>query len=249
MNIQNARRWAPRGVRPWFGAAAALILASTVRLLLHPLLGPVMPGSAFCIAAVLVEYYFGLAPALVVMVFGLPIADYLFVPPYRMISVFDRRDVILLVAYPTITLLILGLIESLRRVQYQAELLTRVARSRYDMLLRADNERALAERATDTTHRLLDLLTSGRDGLLLCKTPDSDYRWHAPEREDDDVGAFFDSLHPEDRARLAADATPGPHTLRTDVSSASAPAYVAERFTTQRGDFVVVRRPDQETAS
>jgi K+-sensing histidine kinase KdpD len=267
MNIRNARRWAPRGIRPWLYAGAALAIASAVRLSLHPLLGPVMPGSTFCIAAVLIEYYFGLAPALAVMVFGLPIADYLFVPPYRAIGDFDQRDIILIVSYPLITLLILVLIESLRRVRYQAELLTEVARSRYDMLLRADNERALAERAADTTHRLLDLLTTGRDKLLLCKAPGAAYQWHAatlPMRlraaiksgitanvtadiktgvtasateeaggPDDEIGALFDSLHPDDRARLAAD------------GGGTAPAYVAERFVTRRGEFVVVRRPDE----
>ncbi len=50
-------------------------------MLLHPLLGPIMPGTAFCIAAALVEYFCGLAPALTVMVVGMGIADYLFVPP------------------------------------------------------------------------------------------------------------------------------------------------------------------------
>ncbi|MDE1005575.1 MAG: DUF4118 domain-containing protein, partial [Paraburkholderia fungorum] len=55
MEVQNARRWAPRGTRAWLTAAAALAIASGVRMLLHPLLGPIMPGTAFCIAAALVE--------------------------------------------------------------------------------------------------------------------------------------------------------------------------------------------------
>lgn len=80
-----------------------------------------MPGTAFCIAAALVEYFCGLAPALTVMVLGLGIADYLFVPPYATIAVFDRADVVLLVSYPLVTLLVIILIERLRRAQFRAE--------------------------------------------------------------------------------------------------------------------------------
>ena len=99
MDVQNARRWAPRGTRAWLAAAAALAIASGVRLLLHPLIGPFLPGTAFCIAASLIQYFFGLAPALTVMLLGLGIADYLFVPPYAAITVFNRADLVLCVSY------------------------------------------------------------------------------------------------------------------------------------------------------
>ena len=90
MKIKNASRWAPRGGRPWLVAAAALVLASGARILLHPFVGPYLPGTAFCIAAAMVEYFFGLAPALTVMLLGLGIADYLFVPPYGRLSLQSR---------------------------------------------------------------------------------------------------------------------------------------------------------------
>src|ERR1700675_323085 len=97
MNIQNVRRWAPRGKRVWLFSALALCVASAVRLALHPFLGPVMPGAVFGIAAAMIEYYFGLIPALSVMLLGLGIADFLFVPPYAEIAVIDRADLVLAV--------------------------------------------------------------------------------------------------------------------------------------------------------
>lgn len=169
MKIQNARRWAPTGPRAWLFTVFSLLLAGAVRGLLHPLLGPASPGFAFCIAAALIEYFFGLAPALTVMVVGLVIADYLFVPPYGDLTYFDRSDVTLLVTYPMITMVVIVLIERLRRAQYRSELVALVAQCRYEILLRADNERLLARRHADETHRLLRELTHRRDQLVFIR--------------------------------------------------------------------------------
>lgn len=91
MKVRNASHWAPRGLRGWYFAALALIAASGARALLSPLLGPIMPGTAYFVTAALIGYFFGMAPALAVMGFGLLIADYLFVPPYQQIGVQVRQ--------------------------------------------------------------------------------------------------------------------------------------------------------------
>lgn len=140
--------------------------------MLHPLLGDIMPGTAFLIAAVLVEYYCGLVPAFCVMLAGLCIADYLFVPPYGRIDVIDTSDIHLLVSYPLITIVVIVLVERLRRAQYRAELLAAVAQSRYEMLLRHDNERLLASRATDEMHRMLHHIAQYNRSLILIKALD-----------------------------------------------------------------------------
>ena len=57
----------------------------------------------------------------------------------------------------------LSLIERLRRSEFRAELIALVAQSRYEMLLRADNERAIASRAVDETHRLIRNLPGCHD--------------------------------------------------------------------------------------
>jgi K+-sensing histidine kinase KdpD len=254
MNVRNARHWAPRGPRRWYFAAAVLVLASVVRLALHPVLGPMMPGTAFCIAAALVEYYVGLAPALTVMVLGLGIADYLFVPPYADIAVLDGRDLILLVSYPLVTLIVLTLIERLRREQFRAQLLAKVAQSRYEMLLRHDNERVLARRAVDETHRLLRHLAQHHAGFILIKALERNAAQRAsvgqstaalPAATEMAPGPLFDAVHPEDVQRLSNALWPGQHRVRLQRASNEREFRLTscscERFTTHAGDFLVLR--------
>ncbi|PRX30864.1 uncharacterized protein DUF4118 [Paraburkholderia sp. BL18I3N2] len=253
MEVQNARRWAPRGTRAWLAAAAALAIASGVRLLLHPFIGTFLPGSAFCIAASLVEYFFGLAPALTVMLLGLCIADYLFVPPYADITVFDRADLALLISYPLVTLLVIVLIERLRRSQFRAELIASVAQSRYEMLLRHDNERMLARRAVDETHRLLRHLSHHHKTFIFIQAlernalqPADDLKpQSALPRLPNEIapGPRFADADPDDIARLSKGLWPGSHRVRMKSGDGAAKITecVCERFTTHAGDFLVLR--------
>ncbi|MFM0633074.1 DUF4118 domain-containing protein, partial [Paraburkholderia xenovorans] len=126
----------------------------------------------YFIAAALIAYFFGMAPALAVMGFGLVIADYLFVPPYQQIGVLDQSDIDLIVSLPLVSILVICLIERLRRAQFRTELIGLVAQSRYEMLLRADNERLLADRAVDETHRLLRHLPHYHDDIILIQALD-----------------------------------------------------------------------------
>lgn len=254
MKVRNASRWAPRGLRGWYFALFALFVASGVRLLLHPLLGPIMPGTAYFIAAALIEYYFGMAPALAVMTLGLFIADFLFVPPYQQIEVLDQSDVGLLVSLPLATILVIVLIERLRRSQYRAELIGLVAQSRYEMLLRADNERAIANRAVDETHRLLRHLPHYHDDIILIQAID---RHAIPETQDSTrvggtsestaaataPGNRFDAVHADDILRLTATLKPGSHRARVNAGSGKYKLTdcICERFTTHAGDFLVLR--------
>jgi K+-sensing histidine kinase KdpD len=253
MEVQNARRWAPRGTRVWLAAAAALAIASGVRMLLHPILGPVMPGTAFCIAAALVEYFCGLAPGLTVMLLGLGIADYLFVPPYETIAVFDRADLVLVISYPLVTLLVIILIERLRRAQFRAELIASVAQSRYEMLLRHDNERMLARRAVDETHRLLRHLSHHHKTFIFIQAlernalqPADDLKpQNVPQRLPNEIapGPRFADVDSDDIQRLSNALWPGNH--RVHLKSGDGPPKltecVCERFTTHAGEFLVLR--------
>ncbi|WP_459621139.1 DUF4118 domain-containing protein [Burkholderia sp. 3C] len=263
MKVRNASLWAPAGMRRWATAAGALSLAIAVRLSLHPLLGPIMPGTAFAIAAVLVEYYLGLAPALTVMLLGLAIADFLFVPPYGSIdavTTITRGDVVLLVSYPLVTLLVIVLVERLRRAQYRAQLVTAVAQSRYEMLLRQDNERALARRAVDETHRLLRHLAQHQQDLILIKALARDAMQRAQVGQSVDAplpfdgevapGRLFQEVHPDDATRVSHTLSAGSHRVRMQVSAQAGDfrltQCVCERFTTHAGDFLVLRTTPQE---
>lgn len=225
-----------------------------------------MPGTAFLIAAVVVEYYCGLAPALCVMVLGLCLADYLFVPPYGRIDIIDASDIRLVVSYPLITSVVITLVERLRRAQYRAELLAAVARSRYEMLLRHDNERLLARRATDEMHRMLHHIAQYNRSLILIKAldpanslpPGSFVAATAAYAQDgtlDDAslqagiafGAKHAQVHPEDLARVSGHLTPGHHRMRflSGARDNWRPVEcICDRFTTSSGEFLVLRADD-----
>jgi K+-sensing histidine kinase KdpD len=265
MQVLNSRRWAPRGRNRWIIAGAALFTAAVIRTVLHPLLGPIMPGTSFLIAAVLVEYYCGLAPACCVMVAGLCLADYLFVPPYGRIDIIDAADIRLLVSYPLITVVVITLVERLRRAQYRAELLASVAQSRYEMLLRHDNERLLARRATDEMHRMLRHIAQYNRSLILIKALDpsnsvppasfvataatatasgiiDDERFNAGIA----FGAIHAQVHQEDLARVSDRLLPGHHRMRFMSGGVDwrPVECVCERFTTPSGEFLILRAED-----
>lgn len=258
MQVNNARRWAPNGPRRWIIAAAALAVAAVVRLVLHPLLGPIMPGTAFLIAAVLVEYFCGLTPALVVMVSGLCLADYLFVPPYGRLDVFDQSDIALLVSYPLITLLVITLVERLRRSQFRAELLAAVAQSRYEMMLRHDNERVLARHATNEMHRMLYHIAQHSRELILIQALENK-SINAPDLDGDAAfgsgraigegiapGPRHADVHNDDIQRVSSGLSPGHYRIRFKSGERHWKPVncVCERFTTHAGDFLVLRIGD-----
>lgn len=203
-------------------------------------------------AAALIEFFFGLAPALTVMVIGLGIADYVFVPPYFELSIFDHGDVALLVTYPILTLLIIGLIERLRRSQYHSELVAQVSRSRYEILLRADNERLVARRDADETHRLLRVLTDRHGLLVFMLAVELDAYSSSTARSEVQPGSRFNDVHPDDVERVLSTLTLGSHRVRVNVDMpanralADTDAYqtvdaLCERFATPAGDFVTFR--------
>ncbi|MFM0140662.1 DUF4118 domain-containing protein [Caballeronia grimmiae] len=249
MKVRNAARWAPRGLRPWLIAGTALGIAAVIRFLAQPLLGPIMPGTLFFIAAALVEYYFGLGPAITVMISGLVVADYLFVPPYGQFDVLDQSDVALIVSYPLATVLVICLIERLRRAQFRAELIADVARSRYEMLLRADNERAVANRAADETHRLLRHLPHYHNDIVMIKAvdrnaPGASASIHVAQTSNAAIaqGIRYNSVHADDVKHLAATVHGGSHRVRISVGAAQKTVNcLCERFTTHVGDFLVFR--------
>lgn len=102
-----------------------------------------MPVLFFTIASVLVGFSLGIGPAILVVIVGVPVADYYFVPPYANFGIFDKEDVILFVGFPSATLPFLCMIEWLRRTQHEAKLLGDVAKARHDILLHADKRRKL----------------------------------------------------------------------------------------------------------
>ncbi|MDM8358337.1 DUF4118 domain-containing protein [Pandoraea communis] len=211
MDIRNARRWAEPGAKRYVGALMVVLAAFLVRSLLHPVLDHSMPGIFFVCAVIIVEFLWGLGPAIMAMVVSIPIFDFFFVPPFRDIGELDRRDVLIITGFLLIAPLAVVLIERLRRAQYRAELIAEVAQTRYEMLLRAENERMLLSDSVQLGNALMTYLTNHLDTIFYLANPATHYEFideHfrratgvAPEvvkRE-----GLRALLHPEDAARVA----------------------------------------------
>lgn len=137
--------WAPRTPLRWPLAAAALVAAVLVRLSLHELLGPQFPLISFTLATLIVHFFLGLGPALLVALASLPVGTYLFVPPYNTFTMPEPQDFYLITYFVITTALFMVLIQYLRRALYQSVLLAEVAESRYLMLLDSEADRTAAE--------------------------------------------------------------------------------------------------------
>ncbi len=111
----------------------------------HVFLGPRLPLVFFTLATILIHFFYGLGPALLIAAIALPVADYAFIPPYFAFDLPDREDVLLICYYICTTALLMVLIQYLRRAQYQSVLLAEIAESRHLMLLDSEADRAAVE--------------------------------------------------------------------------------------------------------
>ncbi|MGV7244226.1 DUF4118 domain-containing protein [Caballeronia sp. M23-90] len=158
-------------------ALVAALAAFGARELMHPVLEAHMPALFFTIAAVLVGFFLGIGPAILVVAIGVPVADYFFVPPYANFGYFDKEDIILFVGFPAATLLFLGMIEWLRRTQHEAKLFAEVASSRHQMLLRSDKRRRKAEASHLISDRLIRQFTDRNADVLYVGKVGSSYEY------------------------------------------------------------------------
>ena len=159
--MKNAKNWAPSGIRPYAAAAVALGLASGLRFALHPILREYLPFLTFTIAALLVEFYCGLGPALIAMAGGFLIGTYFFVPPYAKFLIPDMWDLVYTVGYFAVVLLGIALIESLQRSRHEARMLRDVTQSSLEMLERSNASRLQAEAAAQRSKEEYQDLASG----------------------------------------------------------------------------------------
>ncbi len=146
MHIKNTRRWAPSGIHGYLIALAGCSMALGIRLSLHGILGPSLPFLTFLLAAFLVEYRYGLGPAILLSVLSLPLGLYYFVPPFGSLDLFatELSDIFTTIGYFMVIGLGIVLIETLQRARYGSRLIADVSRSRYEILLRAESERQSA---------------------------------------------------------------------------------------------------------
>jgi K+-sensing histidine kinase KdpD len=145
IKLRNARAWAPRTPWRWIAALAAFLVALLIRLALHHYLGPRYPLLFFGLATIVIHFFFGLGPAVLLALVSLLTGLYAFVPPYLSFEMPNGDDLFMISYYLGSMILLMVLIQYLRRAQYQSVLLAEVAESRYLMLLDSEADRAALE--------------------------------------------------------------------------------------------------------
>jgi len=177
MTIRNTKRWAPGGASPYAFAIVAVVIAFTVRFALHPLLQGRFAFLFFTIAALLIEFYAGLGPALLVVAGGLVIGGYFFVPPFNSFDIPEGFDLVTIGLYLTIALVGIILIESLQRSRYEAQLLQEVAQSHLEMLERSESRRLRAEAAARKSEEKFHTLASGLPQIWYMRRLDGNFEY------------------------------------------------------------------------
>ncbi|MEA9601223.1 DUF4118 domain-containing protein [Polynucleobacter sp. MG-28-Ekke-A2] len=136
----NAKRWNSNKSHGYSVATFGVLLAFSVRYILHPLLGASLPLFFFQLNTILVAYFFGLFPALLTLALSAPLMIFYFLEPFGALSVVDQRDVTLMLAYLSYTLLTGFLVELLRREKYNANMAFLVSETRLKLMVEGDQK-------------------------------------------------------------------------------------------------------------
>lgn len=146
MEIKNAKRWATAGPSPYYVGFAGFFFAFALRYILHPVLEDNMPILFFAINSILVAYYYGFLPSILILMLSFPTAFYFFVKPYNSFGTVEAGDIYRLIVFTVLAGMAAYMIELLRREQYKSDLLARVSDSRYRLLVEADEDRREARK-------------------------------------------------------------------------------------------------------
>jgi K+-sensing histidine kinase KdpD len=141
MEIKNSKRWAATGWEPYYMALLGYILAFAIRHYLTPLLDDHLPMLLFALNCAVIAFLYGFWPSFLTLLISVPTALYFFVKPYGEFTPVSESDLFLMIVYFTLITVFAVMIELLHRSQYRAELLAKVADSRYRLLIEADEDR------------------------------------------------------------------------------------------------------------
>ncbi len=170
------REWTER---PWVGYAlsiALVTLATLLRMSLDPILGDYAPLTVYNVAVMFAAWYGGWRPALLAMVSGCLLADYLFIAPRGSILIHDLEHQVGIVLYCVVGLVVIVFTESLQRSRRRAEAARAELAVAVDALAKQIGER---ERAEQETARLASfpmrnpepVVEAGMDGRVCFVNP------------------------------------------------------------------------------
>src|SRR5438552_16049155 len=153
----TAPRSTPRGLPAWGRysvALAAVVVAAVARWALIPFLGPTqLPYTSFFLAAVLGAWWVRMGPALLALVLGVAVGNWLFVPPPGGFAL-DAPEGMRMAAFMASSLAAIVAIEAIHRAN---------ARAVAELAERRRSEEALAgaARRQETLYRFAERLQRG----------------------------------------------------------------------------------------
>jgi PAS domain S-box-containing protein len=160
----------PRSLAMRYGVAVlAVAMASVVRALVDPVLGDYQPFAFFFVAIAIAASVGGIGPALLAIVLGYLVGDWLFTSPRHELSLltFEPRVVVGCLAFVIVGLMIAGITTGMRTAESRA-------RERERDLAREVVDRAAAEQAErDSQARLAGIIASATDAII---TIDAEHR-------------------------------------------------------------------------
>ena len=136
----NAKRWCPNKGHGYLVAVFGVLVAFSLRYILHPLLGGSLPLFFFQINTILIAYLFGIGPALLSLALSAPLLLFFFMEPFGVIGYIDQRDITTICVYLSYTLLTGFLVELLRREQYNAKMAVLVSETRLKLMVEGDQK-------------------------------------------------------------------------------------------------------------
>ena len=212
MLIKNAKRWAPSGGKGYAISLFAFIIAFLLRYSLHGVVGDLVPYATFFVAALLIEYRYGLGPALLLAALSIPTGIYFFTPPFNTLSLADAdvSDILAITGNAATMGLGIALIEMLQRARYESRLLAEVASTRYEVLLRSESERQSAVASARLTRDHFNTFTSTVGEVLYMKQMGGGFEYVGSKlaeisgRSAESLigGQWLSIMHPEDATSI-----------------------------------------------
>ncbi|QWD69218.1 DUF4118 domain-containing protein [Polynucleobacter sp. VK25] len=148
----NAKRWSSNISHGYLVAVFGVLVAFSLRYILHPFLGASLPLFFFQVNTIVIAYFFGIFPAILTLALSAPLLIFFFLEPFGALSVVDQRDVTTLFVYFSYTLLTGLLVELLRREQYNANMAFLVSETRLKLMVEGDQKmRGIMRKAISKT--------------------------------------------------------------------------------------------------
>ncbi len=211
--LGNAKRWACGRRGAYSMAVVALLAAYAVQFFLQPVLQDRSVFMTFLIAAFAIEYFFGLCPAAFVVVGGLFLGLYFFMPPDGTFLVPEVADLTFVFAYLATAIVGIFIIEFLQRSRYEISLLRESVQSQLEMLQHSQKERSVAVEEAKLYEKRYQTLVSQNAELLYMRRLDGIFEYiNDPFYEliglpkgSFDFRSWSTILHPEDLNAVTAE--------------------------------------------